>query len=1718
MTRSLRLVPTLAALAALTAADPTAATFNGGSVVEDTSKVISVSALAGSIADADGDPVAVTAVNAVSAKGGSVKLVNGQIIYTPPANFVGNDTITYTVREGVRLATFPTPATLATVSGVTLQNSGFGSALALVPGTTDTFWALTDRGPNIDGSTSIDKIFPVPAFQPNLVKIQIVGSTVNILSTVGLKSDTGAALTGLPTSTSPNPSGGVVDTAKAIDGTTDLGIDANGIDSEGLVVQADGKFWVSDEYGPFLVRFAADGTTEERISPFAANTAGHRMPAVFGARRPNRGMEGLCMTPGGKLVGVMQSPLFNGLSATTNAVNNRVLAVRVLWYDPATGNSKQFIHVLDRATAGGADVAISAVAAIDENNFYVLERDGEFPGNVAALEKKVWKISLTGATDVSTKATSGLVDGTAFSYSEDPIKGLLITATGGAAKTIERVAEDAPKAGSKATRAEVVAALTAVGIVTTNRDATPKLDYATYGGVYTHDKIEGITLAGTTLVTANDDDFGIVNGSGINLASKTIANSNPATTDFNQLLLVDLAKTGVATGQITLTVTSAGDNDAPSISAIADRTIAPNAGLPPIPFTISDPETAADKLTVTATSSNASVIPASGVVLSGTGSTRWINLLPNAWVTGTSAITVTVSDGTNSTSTGFKVRVTQSAYLIPKASGVELRPLLSGGDWVNYKPDGVTPYRFAGLPDGLGAFDNGDGTLTILVNHEFNASAGIARAHGNTGAWVSRWIVDKSSWSPIDGADLNPNNTSIYLWDTATSAFLAGGTTTYDRFCSADLPAVSAFYNAATKLGTQERIFLNGEESSSARAWGHVATGADKGKSWELPHLGKASWENSLACPFAQDKTIVVLGDDSAALGAAGNPSEVFVYVGLKRNTGKDVEKAGLVGGKQFGVQVKNAAGAAIASEDRDTAFGVAKGVSHPFSLIQMGTTGDVSATTAAAQQTDATAKGITVFSRVEDGTWDPSNPKDFYFLTTDRFDSSKFGGTGAATPQVGRSRLWRLRFADLASPETGGTITLIIDGSEDPGPQMMDNLTIDRLGRILIQEDPGGNAFSAKIWLYHTKTSALVEVARHDPARFGDRINGVSSLPVAPFTNDEESSGIIDAGDLLGQGWFLLDVQAHAPVTGDPEMNEYAQLLAMYVPTNVGSSTTGGNQSTDTAYLVPSDAANALNLTIRPLLTVGDSVNLKPDGRTPYRLVGLPDGLGLAGNGDGTFALTVNHEIGTNSAGTPLGSVRAHGSAGAFVSRWTVDGTGRVLSGEDLVNSVRLWSGNAWTPGTTVFNRFCSADLAAPTAFWDGTNGTTARLFLNGEEFASKNATTGVITGGRAFAHVVSGPDRGTAWQLPRFGYQAWENAVANPFKQTKTIVALTDDSAALGNTSEPPCELFIYVGTKQSTGNDVEKAGLNNGKLYAVQVKTAAGAAIASEDRNTAFGVAKGVALPAGLVKLGTDGDVSALDPTAQENDALAKGATAFSRLEDAAWDPSNPRDLYFLTTDQFDSAKNGGTGAATPTVGRSRLWRLRFTDLANPENGGELTMLVDGSEDPGPQMMDNLCVDKRGRVLIQEDPGNNAFSAKIWMYSIANNKLVDLIKHDPKRFGERVGTPPVNTSPVAPFTIDEESSGIIDASELLGANWFLAAVQAHRTPDVDGELVERGQLVAIKVPDAGATAGTPVSSNDEGSKDDDCGLGGGLGLLAAGGALLLSVFGLRNRRKSK
>jgi len=416
----------------------------------------------------------------------------------------------------------------------------------------------------------------------------------------------------------------------------------------------------------------------------------------------------------------------------------------------------------------------------------------------------------------------------------------------------------------------------------------------------------------------------------------------------------------------------------------------------------------------------------------------------------------------------------QAPYMLPKAAGVQSISLLTTGDVIG-------GYTMIGAPDGLGAFDNGNGTYTVLMNHEYQGSTGAIRAHGSTGSFVSKWVIDKVSNCVLTGADLVQ---TVYTWN--GTSFVAG-TTAFSRFCSGDLPAPSAFYQSSTGYGTQERIFMSGEEGGTeGRVIGHIATGPNAGTSYQLPRLGHGNWENGVACPASGAKTVVCMTDDAG-------PGQVYIYIGTKQNTGSVIDMAGLHNGNLFGVKVSGMATELNASPPAPGTV---------FSLFDLG---DVKNLTGVQLNANSNAASVTNFQRPEDSAWDPSHPNDLYFNTTNGFSSP--------------SRLWRLRFTNILQPELGGTITAVLDGSE--GQKMLDNITINAKGQIMVQEDVGVNAHLCKIFQYDIATDALTLIGQHDPASF---LSGGASF----LTQDEESSGILDVSDILGEGYYLHTVMAH--------------------------------------------------------------------------------------------------------------------------------------------------------------------------------------------------------------------------------------------------------------------------------------------------------------------------------------------------------------------------------------------------------------------------------------------------------------------------------------------------------------------------------------------------------------------------------------------------------------
>jgi hypothetical protein len=211
---------------------------------------------------------------------------------------------------------------------------------------------------------------------------------------------------------------------------------------------------------------------------------------VLQKRRANRGIEGLTMLPDRKtLVAIFEGPLDNPKDAGRKSVLTRLLR-----YDTQAGQTRQYVYVQDAVDDRNSDIT-----AIDATHFLVIERDADMPGDSAkpAKIKRVYRIDLTGATDVSDPANGA--DGMLF--------------------------------GGKSLESLAPADLQAAGIVPVKKELL--VDLLALG--YPHDKPEGITIVdNNTIAISNDDDFGLIEGPAPKLLPKLGA------TDFNEVYFIKL--------------------------------------------------------------------------------------------------------------------------------------------------------------------------------------------------------------------------------------------------------------------------------------------------------------------------------------------------------------------------------------------------------------------------------------------------------------------------------------------------------------------------------------------------------------------------------------------------------------------------------------------------------------------------------------------------------------------------------------------------------------------------------------------------------------------------------------------------------------------------------------------------------------------------------------------------------------------------------------------------------------------------------------------------------------------------------------------------------------------------------------------------------------------------------------------------------------------------
>ncbi|MEP6978510.1 MAG: hypothetical protein ABI948_10705, partial [Thermoleophilia bacterium] len=476
------------------------------------------------------------------------------------------------------------------------------------------------------------------------------------------------------------------------------------------------------------------------------------------------------------------------------------------------------------------------------------------------------------------------------------------------------------------------------------------------------------------------------------------------------------------------------------------------------------------------------------------------------------AAVATVSVAVAVAATG--VKTLKPPYLIPTAPGVLVDPILSTGDTV---PQGQVPiYQMSGIPDGLGAFagkGRSKGTYTVLMNHELGIT--FPGQPPGVDTRISKLTIDTQTNSVL------------------SAKYVFSGLEGFERFCSATLEVIH---------GTP--WYFTGEEAINgippAPPAGHdgssIAMNADTGQWWETTHFGHLQHENIV--PTKLSKWFFLTTDDDFR---PGFNSHLYAYIAKSFD-------AAISGDPSKGSLYVWKADTAIDSTQ------IHKG-DPPLSGHFVPITQTENANSVTLKQA-ASAKDAFRFDRLEDPT--------LYAPVKGRY---YFSDTGKA-PRTRRGRIYQ--FDVNKSDPTKASLKVILDGDTGDDIYNPDNLATSTRS-LVIQEDrespfrggpsppnpPVADAGYNRVLVYDIPTGTLQSVAR-------------VATPATLRPGTWESSGVINAFDILGPGWWLTDVQAHnqpAPQPGttlvaNSAVGEDGQLQAIYIPQTIGGGRGDGDNN----------------------------------------------------------------------------------------------------------------------------------------------------------------------------------------------------------------------------------------------------------------------------------------------------------------------------------------------------------------------------------------------------------------------------------------------------------------------------------------------------------------------------------------------------------------------------
>lgn len=287
-------------------------------------------------------------------------------------------------------------------AGKLVIKSGFGSGLTRHPrGEAGIVWALCDRGPNLKITDDTDaygwspaeprkftkgaKLMPRPDIGPSIARLRLAGDEVELLEVLKVQNGDGQPVSGCPIPMAALAGEQAVD----LEGR-DLQPDPNGMDTEGIALLADGSFWLTEEYGPSLIKVNSEARMIRRLVPegvdlSSASPPGEAcLPALAQKRKLNRGFEAIAAAPSGDTLFVaFQSPLAH----PDKKAHEKARHVRIWQLDSMGTVQHQYLYPLDspgsfkrdnaKDEVKRSDLKICELVALGDESLLVLERASE---------------------------------------------------------------------------------------------------------------------------------------------------------------------------------------------------------------------------------------------------------------------------------------------------------------------------------------------------------------------------------------------------------------------------------------------------------------------------------------------------------------------------------------------------------------------------------------------------------------------------------------------------------------------------------------------------------------------------------------------------------------------------------------------------------------------------------------------------------------------------------------------------------------------------------------------------------------------------------------------------------------------------------------------------------------------------------------------------------------------------------------------------------------------------------------------------------------------------------------------------------------------------------------------------------------------------------------------------------------------------------------------